>query len=133
MTTVDTSVQAPSGEDGFVAGASEFIGGPLGNHAVRPRNRWAMVSAIVIALTCFVFVLHWVQKSDCSDGQWVKLSEYRHACYTDVVALYFQEGLVNGDVPYADHAVEYPVHHGGVHGGRRTAGARVREGPPGHR
>jgi uncharacterized membrane protein len=68
-----------------------------------------VVSAIVIALTCFVFVLHWVQKSDCSDGQWVKLSEYRHACYTDVVALYFQEGLVNGDVPYVDHPVEYPV------------------------
>ena len=54
MTTVDASVQAPSGEDGFVAGASEFIGGPLGRHAVRPGNRWAMVSAVVIALTCFM-------------------------------------------------------------------------------
>jgi uncharacterized membrane protein len=109
VTTVDASVQAPSGEDGFVAGASEFIGGPLGRHAVRPGNRWAMVSAVVIALTCFMFVLHWAQKSDCSNGQWVKLSEYRHACYTDVVALYFQEGLVDGQVPYAEHAVEYPV------------------------
>ncbi len=109
VTTVDAPLQAPSVEDGFVAGASESIGGPLGRHATRPRNRWALVSAIVVALTCFMFVLHWAQKSDCSDGQWVKLSEYRHACYTDVVALYFKEGLVNGDIPYVDHAVEYPV------------------------
>lgn len=108
--TVETDfVDAPSRSDAVVRGASETIGGPLGEHATRPRNRFGVAAAVVVALASFVLMLHWVQKSDCSDGQWVKLSEYRHACYTDVVALYFSEGLVNGQIPYVDHAVEYPV------------------------
>jgi uncharacterized membrane protein len=102
-------VDAPSRTDAVVRGASTVIGGPLGDHATRPRNRFAIAASVVIALTSFVLMLHWAQKSDCSDGNWVKLSEYRHACYTDVVALYFSEGLVNGQIPYVDHPVEYPV------------------------
>ena len=110
MMTVDSgSLDAPSQSDSVVHGASEAIGGPLGVHATRPRNRFVVASAVVIALASFVLMLHWVQKSDCSDGDWVKLSEYRHACYTDIVALYNSEGLANGEIPYADHPVEYPV------------------------
>jgi uncharacterized membrane protein len=53
--------------------------------------------------------LHWAQKSPCQDGNWVDLKQYRQMCYTDVLALYYAEGLSEGQTPYADHAVEYPV------------------------
>jgi uncharacterized membrane protein len=43
------------------------------------------------------------------DGNWVGDKQYRLMCYTDVLALYGAEGLSAGQVPYRDHAVEYPV------------------------
>src|SRR5918912_4510850 len=98
--------------DGFVRGLSEAIGGPLGEHAVRPdarRGRFWTASRIVLALTCLTLALHWVQKSPCQDGDWRKNIQYTRFCYTDVLALYYAEGLSDGKVPYRDQAVEYPV------------------------
>jgi uncharacterized membrane protein len=107
----DTS-DVPGGSDGFVRGLSEAIGGPLGEHAVRPDGRpgrfWT-ASRIILALTCLTLALHWVQKSPCQDGDWQKNVQYTRFCYTDVLALYYAEGLNEGKVPYQDHAVEYPV------------------------
>jgi uncharacterized membrane protein len=104
-------VDHPSRSDPFVRGLSEAIGGPLGLHATE-RNRdgrfWT-ASRIVLALICLTLALHWVQKSPCQDGQWRNNSQYTHLCYTDVLALYYAEGLNEGKVPYKDHAVEYPV------------------------
>jgi uncharacterized membrane protein len=102
-------IEAPSQHDGFVRGISEPIGGPLGRHATQPRDRFWVVVRLVVALTALTLMLHWSQKVDCADGNWVKLKEYRHACYTDVVALYNSENLVKGKVPYVDQPVEYPV------------------------
>jgi uncharacterized membrane protein len=91
---------------------SEAIGGPIGEHAARPGGRpgrfWTP-TRIVLALTCLVLALHWVQKSPCQDGNWQKNVQYTRFCYTDVLALYYAEGLNEGKVPYRDHAVEYPV------------------------
>jgi uncharacterized membrane protein len=109
-------VDEPAHSDPVVRGLSEAIGGPLGEHAVRPsRSRfggsrfWTPVR-IVLALTCLMLSLHWVQKSPCRDGAWgADLPQYKHFCYTDVLALYYAEGLADGKVPYAGHAVEYPV------------------------
>ncbi|MEV0427696.1 hypothetical protein [Micromonospora sp. NPDC050495] len=105
----------PSRSDGFVRGASELIGGPLGDHAValdRPAGRdgrfWT-AARIVLALVCLTLALHWVQKSPCQDGAWQNNSQYTRMCYTDVLALYYAEGLNEGKVPYVDHPVEYPV------------------------
>src|SRR5215468_910461 len=98
MSTVESApfssdrIEVPSRADGFVRGLSETIGGPLGRHAARPRNTFWVVFRIVVALSCLTLMLHWAQKSDCSNGEWIKLSQYRHACYTDVVALYNSEG-----------------------------------------
>jgi uncharacterized membrane protein len=50
-----------------------------------------------------------VQKSPCMDGDWQKNVQYTRFCYTDVLALYYAEGLNEGKVPYRDHPVEYPV------------------------
>ncbi|WP_200212137.1 glycosyltransferase family 87 protein [Micromonospora coerulea] len=105
----------PSRSDGFVRGVSEVIGGPLGDHAValdRPAGRegrfWT-AARIVLALVCLTLALHWVQKSPCQDGAWQNNVQYTRMCYTDVLALYYAEGLNEGKVPYADHPVEYPV------------------------
>jgi uncharacterized membrane protein len=102
----------PARSDGFVHGLSEAIGGPLGEHAVRPSarpGRFWTASRIVLALTCLTLALHWVQKSPCQDGDWQKNIQYTRFCYTDVLALYYAEQLNDGKVPYRDHAVEYPV------------------------
>ncbi|WP_036373502.1 glycosyltransferase family 87 protein [Micromonospora sp. ATCC 39149] len=105
----------PSRSDGFVRGASELIGGPLGDHAValdRPvarESRFWTAARIVLALTCLTLALHWVQKSPCQDGAWQSNIQYTRMCYTDVLALYYAEGLNEGKVPYRDHPVEYPV------------------------
>jgi uncharacterized membrane protein len=108
-------VDEPARSDGLVRGLSEAIGGPLGEHAVRPgrspdgRPRLWTAGRIVLALVCLTLTLHWVQKSPCSDGSWEDLEQYKHFCYTDVLALYYAEHLSEGAMPYRDHAVEYPV------------------------
>ncbi|MGX6607884.1 glycosyltransferase family 87 protein [Micromonosporaceae bacterium Da 78-11] len=103
---------APATSDGFVRGLSQAIGGPLGSHATRPGPRagkfWS-ATRIILALTCLTLALSWVQKSPCQSGDWQKNIQYTRFCYTDVLALYYAEGLSDGKVPYKDHAVEYPV------------------------
>jgi uncharacterized membrane protein len=107
--TDDGPMELPSQTDAFARGLSQTIGGPAGEHQVRSPRKYWLVVRIVIAICCVTLTLHWIQKSACSDGNWAGLSNYRHACYTDVVALYASEGLADGQVPYKDHAVEYPV------------------------
>lgn len=109
-------VDHPSRSDGFVRGLSEAIGGPLGEYAVvrdrpasQPTGRFWTAARIVLALTCLTLALHWVQKSPCQDGAWENNIQYTRFCYTDVLALYYAEGLNEGKVPYRDHPVEYPV------------------------
>jgi uncharacterized membrane protein len=102
----------PAESDPFVRGLSQAIGGPLGEHAVRPdarRGRFWTVPRIILALLCMTLALSWVQKSPCQDGDWQKNVQYTRFCYTDVLALYYAEGLNDGKVPYRDHPVEYPV------------------------
>jgi uncharacterized membrane protein len=102
----------PAESDGFVRGLSQAIGGPLGEHAVRPdaqRGRFWNAPRIVLALMCLTLAFSWVQKSPCQDGDWQKNIQYTRYCYTDVLALYYAEGLNEGKVPYKDHPVEYPV------------------------
>lgn len=113
--TDGATIDHPSRSDGFVRGLSEAIGGPLGRHAARqgmvhsvPGRFWT-AARIVLALICLSLAAHWVQKSPCMDGGWHSNIQYTKFCYTDVLALYFAEGLNEGKVPYRDHPVEYPV------------------------
>ena len=55
MAPADEHVVNPSQEDSFVRGASELLGGPLGEHAVRRRDRIWTPARIVIALAILVF------------------------------------------------------------------------------
>ncbi|BCJ53271.1 membrane protein [Actinoplanes sp. NBRC 14428] len=102
----------PAESDGFVRGLSQAIGGPIGEHAARPEartDRFWTPQRIVLALVCLTLAFSWVQKSPCQDGDWQKNIQYTRYCYTDVLALYYAEGLNEGKVPYRDHPVEYPV------------------------
>jgi len=105
----------PSRTDGFVQGLSEAIGGPIGAHAVRtPHSRYGgprfwTAARVVLALVCLTMSLHWVQKYPCDDGHWTGLKQYKYMCYTDVLALYYEDGISDGKLPYRDTAVEYPV------------------------
>jgi uncharacterized membrane protein len=107
-------VDRPAVSDGFVRGLSQAIGGPLGEHAAtgvqrRGGGRFWTAARIVLALTCLTLALHWVQKSPCQSGNWQQNVQYTRFCYTDVLALYYSEGLNEGKMPYRDHPVEYPV------------------------
>ncbi|GAA0810668.1 glycosyltransferase family 87 protein [Spirilliplanes yamanashiensis] len=106
---------SPARSDGFIRGLSEAIGGPLGTHAAandRPsgvrRGFWT-AARIVLALCCLVLVLHYIQKSPCRDGDWGSNIQYTRFCYSDVLALYYADGLSEGKVPYQEFPVEYPV------------------------
>ena len=107
----ESTVVSPTQEDVFVRGLSEAVGGPMGEHAARPRpgTRLLTPARVVMTLAVLVFCLHWVQKSPCQDGAWRDFSQYRNFCYTDVLALYYAEHLSDGAVPYFDWPVEYPV------------------------
>jgi uncharacterized membrane protein len=115
MCGVASDVVPASVQDPLVGGASEAVGGPLGAHAaVEPRRRFWTPLRIVLALTVVVCALGWAQKYPCRDGTWTNHQQYTWMCYTDVTALYGAEDLDAGAIPYADHAVEYPVVIGGV-------------------
>ncbi len=101
----------PTKSDGFVRGLAQAIGGPVGEHAVPPesRRRFWTAPRIIMALLCMTLAFSWVQKSPCQDGDWQENVQYTRFCYTDVLALYYAEGINEGKVPYKDHPVEYPV------------------------
>lgn len=111
-----TPIDAPSRSDRFVAGLSQLIGGPLGDHATRPPaggwpGRFWTAGRVVLALACLTLVLHWLQKSPCRDGAtWANLGQLSRFCYSDVMALYGAPGgLSQGGLPYLDYPLEYPV------------------------
>ena len=109
MAPVDDRVVNPSQEDSFVRGVSELFGGPVGEHARPPRDRLWTPARIVITLAILVFALHWIQKSPCQDGMWENSEQYTRFCYSDVLALYYEEHL--NDYAGTDRA---PVEHEAV-------------------
>ena len=101
----DPPCEGPAGGS-YVAG--ELVGGPLGRHAAQ-RVRWGALSLLVLVtiLTCLV---GYGQKLPCRDvGNWTHHYQYTRICYSDVLPLYSSEKLSDGQVPYIDHPVEYPV------------------------
>lgn len=103
------AVIQPSREDPVVGGVVELVGGAPGRHArTGGQSYWTPVR-VVLALACILLAACWVQKAPCRTAVWQHEYQYSHACYTDVFALYYSEGLADGKIPYLDHDVEYPV------------------------
>lgn len=100
----------PSDEDPVAAGLVTAVGGPPGVHAAPPdpRRFWTPLR-VVLAMAVLALCAAWVQKAPCQSHDWSGGYQYTHLCYSDVVALWGGEGLSVGQIPYLDHAVEYPV------------------------
>jgi uncharacterized membrane protein len=116
---------APSQEDPVVAGASEWIGGPFGRHAVGPAWPWLTPVRVALVVAAVVCGLGYLQKAQCSSHPYSDEYQYTRLCYTDTFVLYTDErlnartnasGQVDGavSVPYRDHPVEYPPIIGGA-------------------
>lgn len=106
-------VDLPSRSDRFIAGLSQAVGGPVGDHSTggQSAGRFLTPGRVVLALACLTLALHWVQKSPCRNGEtWTLNRQLSTFCYSDVVALYGADGgLSQGGIPYLDYALEYPV------------------------
>lgn len=102
-------------------GASTAIGGPVGRHAWLGARRSLAPALLLLGLACLTLSAGWLQKAPCRVHPWRAEYQYTRMCYSDVFALYFSEGLVDGKTPYADHPVEYPV----VIGGLMQAGSKL--------
>ncbi|WP_239374374.1 glycosyltransferase family 87 protein [Frankia sp. Cj5] len=100
----------PSKEDPVVAGASMIIGGPPGAHArIGVDRSWWTPLRVLMAFTVAMCLLAYAQKAPCRDTRnWSHEYQYTRMCYSDVVALYGQEGLANGKRPFLDYPTEYP-------------------------
>jgi uncharacterized membrane protein len=103
----------PSRDDPTVRAVSTAVGGPWGRHGAVGQLRFWTPLRVLLALTMFTLLLAWLEKSPCQDGDWQHSLQYTHLCYSDVIPLFFGEKLNVGAIPYADHAVEYPVLTGG--------------------
>jgi uncharacterized membrane protein len=97
----------PSWHDPTVARASEIVGGPIGRYAA--SSRAFSVLAILLMLCSFTLLCAFAEKSPCASGDWTNYTQYSHACYSDILPMWDAEGLSQRQVPYKDHAVEYPV------------------------
>jgi uncharacterized membrane protein len=116
-------IAVPGRSDPFVAGTAELIGGPAGEHmagrgahGLRWSSRFFTAARVVLLLACLTLAANWVQKADCMDGNWNNFSQYKHFCYSDVLALYYAEELNTGKLPYLEHRNEYPVLTGALMG-----------------
>ncbi len=83
--------------------------------AARGRTGISGSTPVLAAAALTGLVLAFAEKLPCRDGAWnVPGKQFQFACYTDIYPLYFTERLAEGKVPYAGHAVEYPVLIGAV-------------------
>ncbi len=107
---------APTRDDPVVAGWSEAVGGPLGEHA--GRHRWWTPVRVVLAVTALVFALGMVQKAPCYVETWGDGDRrYAAMCYSDLPYLYTGRGFAERAWPYTAaeetrdryEAMEYPV------------------------
>lgn len=106
---VPPPVRPPSYDDVVVREASGLVGGPPGRHARLGGSRFWTPVRVLVLLTLLTFTGGYAQKATCRTHPWTHEYQYTRMCYTDVFALFYAEKLADGQTPYVDHAVEYPV------------------------
>jgi uncharacterized membrane protein len=99
----------PTWDDPVVRQASEAFGGPWGRHAVAGRALFWTPLRVCLGFTALVLALAWLKQAPCSSADWSGFKQYTHMCYSDPVPLFGIYGQADGDVPYLDARVEYPV------------------------
>jgi uncharacterized membrane protein len=111
-----SDVVLPSRDDPAVEGASELIGGPVGRHALLGTSWWTPIR-VMLLLVVLASALGVALDQPCRATGWGDgTTQYTHACYSDIVHLYWGRGIAEGLVPYlddpsatGDEVVEYPV------------------------
>lgn len=109
VSTEPEDIVLPSREDTIARGATGIFGGPVGRRARIGKQKFWTPLRVVILLSVVMTTLGWFQKEPCRTHPWGRGYEFTNVCYTDVLALYYAEGLADGQKPYVDHPVEYPV------------------------
>ena len=69
------------------------------------RERQSLAPFAVLAITC---TLGWLFKRHCGDA-WSGSIQYLTGCYSDVVPFWGQRGVADGQIPYIQARLEYPV------------------------
>lgn len=68
-------------------------------------RRQSMAPFAVLAMTC---TLGWLFKRHCGDG-WTGSIQYLTGCYSDVIPFWGMRGVGDGQLPYLQARLEYPV------------------------
>ncbi|HEV7208254.1 MAG TPA: glycosyltransferase 87 family protein [Mycobacteriales bacterium] len=105
----------PSQTDPFIRATSAIIGGPPGRHSRLHERRFWLPVRVLLALTAFVCALGWMNKSLCATHGYSHEYQYTRVCYTDVLALWYAEGLDSGKIPLLDNITPQPGAGGVVH------------------
>jgi uncharacterized membrane protein len=103
----------PTWTDPVAAQAAEVVGGPWGRHAVTGRALFWTPLRVCLLFAVLTLGLAWIKQAPCADGDWTGAPQYTHLCYSDTVPLFGLYELGEGQLPYLDSAVEYPVLTGG--------------------
>ncbi|HEY3548296.1 MAG TPA: glycosyltransferase 87 family protein, partial [Propionicimonas sp.] len=87
---------------------STFLGGAIGRHARRGGiwfnpTAWAFLTLTVSWLVLMLRQIPCIPAGD----------KFPRMCYSDITVLYYWRGLKDGQIPYLDSDVEYPVLTGG--------------------
>ncbi|WP_448662962.1 hypothetical protein ACG3SL_20390 [Sphingomonas sp. CJ20] len=61
---------------------------------------------LTLAVTCS---MGWLFKGHCLVGGWTGAEQYTTGCYSDVVPFWFGRGVAQGQLPYFQARMEYPV------------------------
>lgn len=83
---------------------SNFLGGAIGRHA-RPNGVWFNPAPWAYVTLTLSWLLLMVRQVPClTTGD-----KFPNMCYSDISVLYYWRGLKDGQIPYLDSDVEYPV------------------------
>ena len=103
----------PPAPNGFAGELNEWLGGPIGKHAVR-GDSWWQPARVVLMVSTLVYLAGVVFRLPCQTtvaGQ--STQPFKYMCYSDIGLLYEGRGLLQGNTPYLDsgnyQVLEYPV------------------------
>lgn len=89
---------------------AERLGGELGRHAGRFAGWWRL-DRVLVAVVAVGFVAAVAMRQPCLASDYSRNSPalFGRLCYSDVPLLFRERGLVDGQVPYLQSRLEYPV------------------------
>lgn len=114
MADLGTDVVRPSQADPFVRATSDAFGGPVGRHARLGDRRWWLPIRLLILFAVIGSTLSWVEKSSCATHGYAHDYQYTRLCYTDVLALWYDEHLDDGRIPIVQNETPTPGANGVV-------------------